>query len=202
VGRGLRIGVDVDDVLVESLPGYVEAFGRRFRRRVPVEQAAWEIFRGFPEIPADEQGEFYGELETTGFLGTRPVYPEAVEGVRALAAAGHRLLVVTGRLREQAGHTRRLLTQAGILELFEALYHRSGGTPTTDHKRRIVREERLDVLIDDELHLARAVARLPIPVLLVDRPWNQGSLPAGITRVTSWPQILSRVAELAGLSGS
>jgi uncharacterized HAD superfamily protein len=200
MGRRLRIGIDVDDVLVESLPGYLEAFGRRFHRQVRIEEAAWEIFPRFPDIPSGEMWEFYGELETTGFLDTRPIYPEAVRGVRALAGAGHRLLVVTGRLREQLGYTRRLLERAGILELFDALIHRNGESTARDYKPQVAREERLDLLIDDERHLAEAVAAVPVPVLLLDRPWNQGALSAGISRVTGWDQILSRVAELAGAS--
>ena len=37
---GLRIGVDVDDVLAESLPGYLEAFREYFGRDVKIEEAA------------------------------------------------------------------------------------------------------------------------------------------------------------------
>ncbi|MBI3085740.1 MAG: hypothetical protein HYY88_08470, partial [candidate division NC10 bacterium] len=44
----LRIGIDVDDVLAESLPGYLEAFRRRFGHDVRIEDAAWEIFRRYP----------------------------------------------------------------------------------------------------------------------------------------------------------
>ena len=194
MSRVLRIGVDVDDVLVQSLPTYLEAFRRRFRREVPIEEAAWEIFRRFPGISPTEIREFFAELETTDFLGSRPVYPEAVRGVRSLAEAGHRLIVVTGRLTEHIGHTRRLLAKAGILDLFEALAHRDGEAAATDYKPRVVREQRLDLMIDDELHVAKAVARVPVPVLLFDRPWNQGDLPSGITRVRSWDEILRCVA--------
>jgi len=31
---------------------------------------------------------------------------------------------------------------------------------------------------------------VPVPVLLFDRPWNQGELPGGITRVTNWNHVL------------
>jgi uncharacterized HAD superfamily protein len=194
VGKLLRIGVDVDDVLAESLPAYLEAFRRRFGQEVPLEMAAWEIFRRFPAIPRSDMQEFYAELDATDFLGSRPLYPEAVRGVRALAAAGLRLVVVTGRLAKNAGDTRRLLAAAGLLELFETLVHRDGEATAVEFKPRVIREQKLDLLIDDELHLAEAVARLPIPVLLFDRPWNQAPLPPGITRVHAWDEILRWVA--------
>jgi uncharacterized protein len=192
----LRIGVDVDDVLAESLPGYLEAFRRSFGRDVKIEDAAWEIFRRYPEISATEMWGFFAELEETDFLGTRPVYPEAASAMRTLAGAGHRLVVVTGRLLVHRDHTRRLLQNAGIAGLFEDLVHRDGET-AAEYKPRVVRERRLDLLIEDELHVAVATALVPVPVLLFDRPWNQGELPQGVTRVTNWNDALRRVEAAA-----
>ena len=190
---GLRIGIDVDDVLAESLPGYLEAFRQRFGREVRIEEAAWEIFRRYPDISAAQMWGFFSELEESDFLGTRPLYPEAVKAVKSLATDGHRLFVVTGRLAQHRDHTRRLLEQAGLLELFEGVMHR-GQEAAADYKPRIVREMKLDLLIEDELHVAQAVAVVPIPVLLFDRPWNQAELPAGITRVKDWDHALRLVA--------
>lgn len=192
----LRIGIDVDDVLAESLPGYLDRFRRRFGHVVRVEEAAWEIFRRYPEISSRQMGGFFDELEATDFLSTRPVYPEAMDAVRRLAAERHRLFVVTGRLTQHREHTRRLLQTAGVLDLFEQVVHRDGET-ATEYKPRIVRELRLDLLIEDELHVALAVAGVPIPVLLFDRPWNQADLPQGIRRVSTWEQILQLVAACA-----
>jgi uncharacterized HAD superfamily protein len=196
----LRIGIDVDDVLAESLPTYLEAFRRRFGHRVKIEEATWEIFRRYPEIPEAERGGFFQELDRSDFLGSRPIYPEAIEAVRRLAATGHRLLVVTGRLTQHRDHTRRLLQRAGVLHCFEDLVHRDRET-AMEYKPRIVRERQLDLLIEDELHVAAAAARVPIPVLLFDRPWNQGELPEGVTRVTAWAQVLTRVAAQAARDG-
>ena len=192
----LRIGVDVDDVLVESLPGYLEAFRNYFGREVKVEDAAWEIFRRFPSIPSSQRWGFFTELETSDFLATRPVYADAVSAVRSLASVGHRLFVVTGRLVTHREHTRRLLQRAGIAHLFEDLVHRSEEM-AVEYKPRVARERGLDCLIEDELHVAVAVARVPVSVLLVDRPWNQGDLPQGITRVMDWDHILRQVSAFA-----
>jgi uncharacterized protein len=189
MGSTLRIGVDVDDVLVESLPGYLEAFRSRFGREVRIEDAAWEIFPRYPEISTGEMRQFFTTLDEMEFLGTRPFHSEAAAAMQVLAGAGHRLVVVTGRLQEHRHYTQRLLRSAGIAELFEDLVHRDGEA-AAEYKPRVIRQRRLDLLIDDELYVAIATARVPIPVLLFDRPWNQGALPGGITRVTSWAQVL------------
>jgi uncharacterized HAD superfamily protein len=186
--RPLCIGVDVDDVLVESLPGYLEAFRGYFGRTVKIEEAAWEIFNGYPDISADQLSGFFATLETTDFLATRPVYPDAVEAMHRLSQLGHRLVVVTGRFMAHRDHTRRLLEAAGIAHLFEEMVHRDG-EPAAIYKPRVARERRLDLLIDDELHLAVATAAASVPVLLFDRPWNQGRLPAGVVRVHTWGQV-------------
>jgi uncharacterized HAD superfamily protein len=102
------------------------------------------------------------------------------------------LVVVTGRLTVHQEHTRRLLQRAGIAELFEELVHRDGEA-AVDYKPRIVREKRLQLLIEDELHVALAAAQVPVPVFLMDRPWNQGDLPQNVTRVGSWDQLLRLV---------
>ena len=189
----------MDDVLAESLPAYLDAFRRRFGHTVRIEEAAWEIFRRYPEISATQMWGFFAELEASDFLGSRPVYPEAVEAVRSLATQGHRLFVVTGRLSQHKEHTRRLLEGAGLLEFFEELVHRDGEA-TLHYKPRVVRELALDLLIEDELHVALAAAEVPIPVLLFDRPWNQGNLPAGITRVADWDHALRVIATQAARS--
>jgi uncharacterized HAD superfamily protein len=189
----------VDDVLAESLPGYLEAFQRRFGHEVKIEEAAWEIFRRYPEISATQMWGFFSELEASDFLGTRPLYPEAVEAVRTLSSSGHRLFVVTGRLSQHREHTRRLLERAGLLGVFEELAHRDG-EPAPEYKTRMVRRLRLDLLIEDELHVALAVAVVPIPVLLFDRPWNRGELPPGITRVRNWSQVLHLITVQASSS--
>jgi hypothetical protein len=74
------------------------------------------------------------------------------------------------------------------LECFEDLVHRDGET-AVEYKPRIVRERRLDLLIEDERALALATAEASAPVLLFDRPWNQGELPQGVTRVKTWDEV-------------
>ncbi|HTU02360.1 MAG TPA: hypothetical protein VMG58_11110 [Candidatus Sulfotelmatobacter sp.] len=199
----MRIGIDLDDVMVESLPDYVRRFGREFGCEVPVAEAAWEIFRRHPEISPAALAAFFAELERTEFLATRPVYPAAAAGVRALARAGHELLIVTGRLAAHLEQTRRILQKAALLDIFRALVHRPGMEEgAAPYKRRIVRECHLDLLIDDELHVARGVAEAGVAVLLVDRPWNQGLLPDGIARVKDWVEILAQVERRASGPGA
>ena len=190
----MRIGVDIDDVIVETLPGYLRAFEARFGRSVPLAQAHWDPFEFHPDIPAADRLAFFEELRGSRFMFTRPVYPEAPPAIRALREAGHTLLVVSGRPQTHLAETEAMLEQIGIRDCFAEIVHRDGQT-IPDYKGRAARERRLDVLVEDEFPAARAVAEAGVPVLLMDRPWNQGALPARILRVASWPEVLARLTD-------
>ncbi|MFQ5848739.1 MAG: HAD family hydrolase [Candidatus Methylomirabilales bacterium] len=184
----LRIGIDIDDVLADSLPAYLRAFNRRFGLEIPEAEAGWEIFRRYPEIPADELEAFFAELYRADFLGSRPLVPGAREGVERLHRAGHCLFIITGRLRRDRDITARWMGQAGLSAFFEAIVDRDG-TDAPLHKRRAVEELRLDVLLEDEYAVALAAAEIAGRVLLFDRPWNQGSLPGHAVRIHSWSEV-------------
>lgn len=53
----------------------------------------------------------------------------------------------------------------------------------------------LDVVVEDALHEAEAIAAAGIPVLFVNRPWNEGiAVSTGITRVDpQWRQVIEYV---------
>jgi phosphoglycolate phosphatase-like HAD superfamily hydrolase len=190
----MRIGVDMDDVLVETMPAYLRAFEERFGRAVPLAQASWDPFEAHPDIPSAERLAFFDHLRGTRFMFTRPARPDAPPAVRALAAAGHTLIVVSGRPQPHLADTEAMLERMGIRDCFAAIVHRQGET-IPEFKGRAAREQRLDVLVEDELPAARAVAAAGVPVLLMDRAWNQGILPPGIVRIASWGEALARLTD-------
>jgi uncharacterized HAD superfamily protein len=73
--------------------------------------------------------------------------------------------------------------------------------PVGRHKSGAASELQLDVFIEDELAVATAVGETAIPVLLFDRPWNQGVLPGNLRRVRSWTEALIQIAHLKGGKG-
>ncbi|MBI3990407.1 MAG: hypothetical protein HY347_12430 [candidate division NC10 bacterium] len=188
----MRIGIDLDDVLTESLPAYLEAFTRCFGIRVPLEEAAWDLPKRFPEIPIQEWEGFFTDLEEGGFLDRRPLLPGAKAAMEALQQVGHRLYIVTGRLPRQEEVTRRWLKGHSLLSCFEGIFHKDGEF-VTEHKKKAITALGLQVFVEDEPHVARALAELPLKVLLFDKPWNQGSLPSSVRRIHSWPEALEAI---------
>ncbi|MFQ5883314.1 MAG: HAD family hydrolase, partial [Candidatus Methylomirabilales bacterium] len=194
----LRIAIDIDDVLADSLPEFLEAFNRRFGLQVSVTEAGWEIFRRHPEIPPEEIRAFFAQLYQADFLGSRPLLPGAREGVERLHREGHRLFIITGRLQHDRDITERWLMQRGLSSFFQEVVYRDG-IHAPLHKRRAAERLRPDVLLEDEYEVALAAAELPVRVLVFDRPWNQGPLPSRVFRIRSWPDVFPFLGQEAGL---
>lgn len=194
----MRIGVDIDDVLVDALPHFLSAFNARFGKAVPLEQADWDIFRVFPEIPATDRRTFWRALEEEGFLFQRPVRPEAAEAVRRLRALGHDLFLVTGRLPWHLAPTLQWLATQGLGEAFSDLRVKRPRRPAEDHKREAAAALRLEAFIEDERRTAEALVTLPLTVFLLDRPWNRGPARPGLHRVQSWAEVLSHLTTVSG----
>lgn len=196
----MKIGIDLDDVLADSLPHFTQAFNERFGLDIQLADAAWRIADRFPHIPRQEADDFFTELIADGFFSSRPLVPHAKEAVEALTEDGHRLYIITGRSPQEEPITRRWLTHVEVLSRFEAVMHRTR-EPVGHHKSSVASELRLDLFVEDELAVAHAVSETTIPVLLFDRPWNRGSLPDNVHRIGSWHEALTRIAALNGGNG-
>ena len=196
----MKIGIDIDDVLADSLPHYTRAFNQRFGLQIDLADSAWRIFDRFPWISRQEAHDFFSGLIEAGFFSSRPLMPGAKEAVESLAEDGHRLFIITGRAPQDEAVTRRWLTHAGLLSRFEAVIHKAR-EPVGRHKSGAASELHLDVFIEDELAVAIAVAETAIPVLLFDHPWNQGVLPGNVCRVRSWAEALTEIVHLNGGGG-
>lgn len=193
----MKIGIDLDDVLADSLPHYLQAFNARFGFEVRLADAAWRIADRFPHIPRDEADDFFSELIADGFFSSRALIPYAKEAVNTLADDGHDLYIITGRTPRDEWITMDWLERVGVRSHFEAVVHRTCDT-VERHKAEVASGLALGLFIEDELTVALAVAEADIPVLLFDRPWNQGPLTGSIHRVGSWHEALMQIADLNG----
>src|SRR3989344_2809835 len=59
----------------------------------------------------------------------------------------------------------------------------------------VCKELGVELLIDDNLVYVNECATEGTPALLFDAPWNQGVLPAGVTRISSWDEVVRYITE-------
>lgn len=193
------IYVDMDDVLCETARGFVALLERHFGRRVAFDQIHdFDLGVSFRLDPAELE-RFFEIAHRPELLAALEPLPGALETVRGWAVAGHDVAVVTGRPAATAEVSRRWLELHAVphRELtFVDKYGHSGaaaedGVLALDALRR----DSYRLAVEDSLPTARFLADLGVPVLLLDRPWNQG--PSGdAVRCRDWTEVGRRAAPI------
>jgi len=189
------LGVDFDDVLIrtgEAMAKFHNAtYGTSYSRDDVTSYSLAEIWNCEPREAQKRIDEFI----TTEFHHSAEAVFGAYDALKHLSET-YDIVIVTGRHEAMRGSTIDWLTK-NFLGLFREI-HFTGHYDADPSKQRlksaVMTEIGADIFIDDALHFATDVASVGIPVLLFDTPWNQGPLPEGVRRVSSWEEILSILA--------
>lgn len=202
----MRIYVDIDDVLCETAVGLCEIAAREFGRRVEYGNVRDFDLQKVFSLSDAEMARFRELSHLAETLASFAITPGAVEGVRALVAAGHEVDLVTGRPASSHIGTETWLESAGLSALpvlYVDKYDRAGifshaadDPPTVSMAE--LESRGYGVAIDDSpLALAKLARWERTEVLVFDRPWNAAfHLAPNMERIRSWPDAVS------GLRGS
>lgn len=188
--RQLIIGIDIDNTISKSHPVIWEKFKKEFKGRV--------IFSESPDFYHLEKNTsaslseveiFFDHIERDEeFILSFPSYKGANLILDKWILEGHKLHYITARPEHSRSSTLSWLkkhefpTQNVSLDLHD----RERDTNAVSFKARVVKSFKIDLMIEDSLEIAMG---LPIQTLLIDNSWNQGKLPARITRVKNWKEI-------------
>ncbi len=188
----MRIGIDIDEVLVDFLTPFLEYHNARYGTAYQ-----WDDFHSFgmhhvmDETPQKIAERIEAFLRTDKFKNLQPV-PGAVEAVNTLAK-NHELIIVSSRNDSVHEDTRRWLDEHFPAKIAEVHFsdHPYASRDSVHTKVGLCKLVRLDLLIEDALEYALPSAEAGIRVLLFDTPWNRRpDLPANVTRVYSWEGIV------------
>lgn len=174
--------VDMDDV-ISDLGSWGKQLAEYKAGREPGKQV-WDILEAHKD-------EFYKH----GRFREMPPIEDAPESLRALKARGWTIVIVTARPQWQY---KRLYSDT--LEWLD--------THEVPHDHVLFNKDKVEAVhmhlapawprafVEDHERNARALADAGIPVLLFDRPHNQGVADANnLTRVSGWKQILEVLSE-------
>ncbi|MCB9818732.1 hypothetical protein H6788_00975 [Candidatus Nomurabacteria bacterium] len=192
------IAVDFDDVVMHFNAGFLDFHNRLFGTSLVYENLTryddWEVVYGCDkDTMAERAHSFYHSPE---HMLASPV-SGAVEAIRLLSET-YSLQIVTSRPDSTRPPTLKWLDNH-----FPRLFHNFhftniyAGTLDTKPKAKseVCREIGAIVLIDDAMKHARDVADSGVPVLLPDRPWNQGPDHKGVHRVHSWEETVNWIRD-------
>jgi len=192
--RKLRIGIDIDNTIADSYPQVIKEFNTAFKTNV-IYSDVFDYYHLENHTTADKKEVeiFIDGLERNReFLLSLPVYEEAGSVLKRWAREGYRVHYITARPPHSKRSTvswlekHNLYIPGSVIDLHDETREES----SAEFKARIVREKKIDVMIEDNKEIAEAMT---IPVLLIGHPWNQGKLKPNISRVRDWKEVESWV---------
>lgn len=186
------IGIDFDDVLADTIGQLIlfhnETYGTELTRKQFHSPRWWEVWGGTRDQSVNKFFEF---KKSPYFKDVKPL-EYAIDAIDELSN-NHTLVVITSRQVEFVKETNEWINEHfpnkfKDIFLTNHAHWALSGTSTT--KLAICKQENVDILIEDNLDYAEECAEENIQVLLLDTPWNQGTLPDNVYRVHSWKEIL------------
>lgn len=193
--KRLKIGIDIDNVIADSYPHYINAFNKNFGTNVKYE----EIFHFYyleKNVGVDEMlvSQFIESIvHSEQFQLQIPPVSNALDIIKKWIAKGFLLHYITSRPSDTKEETIKWLKMQGFyqrgvtLDLYNEKEHNSKHiSRINDYKKSVADRKKVDLFIEDSIDIAKS---LDIPVFLIDKPWNQGSLPKNVIRVKDWYEI-------------
>jgi len=185
--KKLKIGIDIDDVILDFVPSFINYYNLRFGSSIiladMVTPNLWEIFvlnkPGFSEM--------LDEFHETDFYKKMPFVAGFKENLGKLKDFD--LQIITSRHDKNKEMTwewfRKEIPGFNIPILFSGDFY--GGALT---KEQICNKFGINILIEDHPIYALNCAQNGTKVLLMDKPWNQNCEHENIIRVKNWREIL------------
>ena len=197
----MRIYCDMDDILCETAATLCRLVEREFGVHVAYRDVhEFDLQKSFG-LTSDQMRRFMALAHEPEHLLAYPQTVGAVQGLKALAAAGHDVEIVTGRPASSFRATEAWLAAAGLggfpvtyVNKYGRLFSQDGDAPEMVPLADMLKR-RYDVVIDDSPMVLPAFATwTSMRVLVFDRPWNAAfALAPNMTRVFGWQDILEKL---------
>ncbi len=181
----MRIGVDIDGVLADSLPLWVHELNSYFNKNKRVEELhLFDICRSF-EVTPDELSRF---IELKGeYLMSEPSPMTGAPHYLGRIKQNHEIFIITARSERFRRETQKWLEKHDIP--YNGLFLLG-----SHEKKGVCLEKDLHVMVEDTLEIGKEVSLAGVPVLLLDAPYNKGALPGMVYRKRSWDEIYQAIA--------
>jgi uncharacterized HAD superfamily protein len=185
--RHLRIGIDVDGVIVDyvtaSLPLLSEICGRPVSYQDFYSRNVGEVLN----IDEKKETYFWEQVICSDLLRFAPPIKGAIAGLSKLDS--HDIWIVTGRPTSMKSLTVSWLNENNIK--YDRIVFDSDKTVG-----QLSVEQDCDVFVEDQLEVASVIAEAGIFTVLLDQPWNQTSVLAkNCIRVYDWNAIVMQISE-------
>ncbi len=189
--KKLKIGIDIDDTLVDFISTYLQFYEWKFERKINFEEVS-DIYLREPFgntgkeirdlLEEYHKTEFYKEIQLLEFA------KDILEGLFDFA----QIFFITSRRPSHEESTRNFLAKH-FSEKNYGVYFSGDIYSGRKLKKEICADLSLDFMIEDNPLFSKDCASAGIKVLLLDKPWNQNVEHENIIRVKSWKEILEEI---------
>lgn len=189
----MKIGIDLDEVVVEFARGYLKLYNLKYKRNILFENIfsynLWEPLGISREEVFQLADEYYNseDFESIEFI------KDAKEALQKLSK-NNKLFIVTSRPVKIKEKTEIFFKKNFPFINFDIIHSGDLFDGQGKPKAEICMEKGLDVFIEDRKEYALECAKKKIKVLLFDKPWNKNcKTPENIIRVYNWKEILDKI---------
>jgi len=176
----MRVGVDIDGVLADSLSLWLKELNSYFNKNIQVPQTNLRDICAAYEISEEDLEAFIRERGSFFVTEPKPL-PGATYYLNEIKK-NHDIFIISARDESYGKETREWLHKYN-LPYDEILLLGS------HDKTGACLDNGLHVMIDDMLKVSMEVSSAGVPVVLMDAPYNQGKLPELVYRARSWREI-------------
>lgn len=191
----MKIGIDLDGVVVDFTSSYLELYNKKYLGKIQRE----EIFSSELWIPLDiskeeavaitnEFCDFNG-YENLNFLNG------AKEGLLSLMRRG-KVYFITARSLKARAQTERFLRRNFENSVYEIFYTNDFFENGAKSKKDICDDLGIEIFVEDSKKYAFQCAEGGVRVFLMSQPWNKGFEHKNIIRVNNWGEVLDKIKEI------
>jgi len=191
----MKIGIDLDDVIVDYMGGFCKFYNYKHGTNFSISDFKsyhiWETIGGTRLQAISLVRKFYNSY----LFDRLKLIRGAKEGVREIFN-NHDSEIITARFGYFKIKTERCLKK-NFKDIDLRVFY-PGFFNAAEKKLRICQERGIELMIEDNKDYALKIARGGIKVLLFDRPWNRdGEIKEGnIIPVKNWNEILEKIEVL------
>lgn len=186
----LKIGVDLDGVTADLFKDMIKILNKKTGKNLTMADVTQYDVTGLWGIGRQTLEESFAEVDWVNL----DLLPGAAQNLQALKRLDYELHILTYRVWKKGIH-RETIDWVKKHEIpFDSIHFSKDKLP-------LARSLGLDVMIEDAPHYAEEFNQARIPLILMNRPYNQGVDGHYIHRVNSWNEAFVTIKTLEPWNG-
>lgn len=195
----MKIGFDLDCVLVDIMPSLLEFHNKKYGTNNKIEDQTEYFLGKLWNCSREEATKRVQEWYRSPYFDNLPVVEGVHEAIEVLSRK-HSLHIITSRSHFVQNKTDEWIKK-NFKNKFSSIYHTNQVSQQGNPKKlksEACKEIGVEVFVDDHTEYALDVASVGIKVFLLTMRWNKDDkLPSGVTRVPSWKELVREFDKIA-----